>query len=102
MSENEIHVGDVGTRFLMVIKDTHQIIDISTATTKSMIFTKPGGSKLTKTASFVTGGTDGQIYYISTAGDLDTAGTWQLQAYIVMPVGTWYSDISTFTVWADL
>ena len=102
MSENEIHVGDVGTRFLMVIQDENKIVDISTATTKTIYLGKPDGSKLTKTAQFVNNGADGQIYYTSIAGDLDVAGSWSIQGAVAMPSGTWHSDITKFMVYANL
>lgn len=99
----EIHVDDVGTRFLATIKDENcTVIDISTATVKNIIFQKPDGTKVTKTASFLTDGSDGKIYYDSIADDIDQRGMWQLQGYIEMSGATWYSNTYSFKVSRNL
>jgi len=60
-------------------------VDVSTATSKKMLFKKPSGATLTVDASFLTDGSDGQIYYDSQVGDLDEAGAgWELQGYVIL------------------
>jgi hypothetical protein len=99
----EIHVGDIGTAFIVTVKDEDEaIVDVSTATTKQIIFKKSDGSVVTKTASFVTDGTDGQIKYVSVADDLDVAGLWYLQAFIDFGSTEWKSDIRKFKVYPNL
>lgn len=99
MSCPEIHVGDVGTQFTITILDQDDVaVDLSGYSTKQLIFTKPGGTSLTKTASFATDGTDGIIQYTSIAGDLDEAGIWQIQAIL----NSFHSNIGTFTVHRNL
>lgn len=102
MAADEIRVGDVGTVFSLTISDGSAAVDISSATTKQILFQKPDGTKLTKDANFATDGSDGIITYAAIAGDLDSAGYWQIQAYIVMPAGTWKSDINRFLVHSNL
>ena len=103
MPANEIHKSDIGTVFKVTIKDSASAVDISTATTKQIIFKKPGGGKLEKTASFFTDGTDGVITYTTISGDLSEEGMWKLQGYIVLSGGnTFYTDISTFKVYRNL
>jgi len=102
MSANEIHQNDIGTQFKCTIKDDTTAVDVSSATTLQIIFTKPNGSQLTKDASFYTDGTDGIIYYNSVSGDLDTVGTWKLQGYVVLSSGSWKSDIKRFKVHRNL
>ena len=64
MAVNEIHVGDIGTVFTLTIKDGSSVIDLSGATTKQIILRKPDRvTSSTKTASFVTDGSDGKIKY---------------------------------------
>ena len=57
---------------------------------------------LTKTASFYTDGSDGIIQYTTINGDLDTAGEWGVQAYIVSASGTWHSDIIPMRVYPNV
>jgi len=48
MAANEIHINDVGTKFLVTVTDGTSAVNISSATTKEFIFQKPSGTKLTK------------------------------------------------------
>ena len=98
----EIHVGDIGTSFELQLKDGATIIDVSGATSAVIVFYKPNKSVVAKNASLVTDGTDGKIAYVTQSGDLDTSGTWKLQAEITLPSGSWHSDIHSFTVAANL
>lgn len=99
----EIHVGDVGTAFLATVKDQDSaVVDISTATTKQLIFKKPGGTVVARAATFVTTGADGQMQYVSVADDLDQPGNWQVEGYVVLPAGSWHTDVHRFTVKPNL
>lgn len=104
---NEVHIGDIGTVFRVTLNDcgggTPVVVDVSSATTKQILFTKPDKTVLTKDATFTTDGTDGQIEYASIDGDLDAKGTWKIQARIVFPNGSkWSSDVSKFKVYPNL
>ena len=74
MAANEIHINDVGTKFLVTVTDGASAVNISSAGTKQLIFKKPSGTKLTKAAVFNTDGTDGKMYYNAIADDLDETG----------------------------
>jgi len=102
MTVNEIHVGDIGTVFKGTVMDDTVAVDISGATTKQIILKKPSGEKLTKTAIFVTDGSDGQIAYTTISGDLDEPGGWEIQAKVILASGTWYSDVGNFDVHPNL
>ena len=93
MPADEIRMEDIGTKFKITVKDGSSVVDISGATTKQLIFKKPGGTKLTKTAVFFTDGTDGIITYDTLSGDLDEDGMWKVQGYVVLSSGTYHSDI---------
>lgn len=100
---DEVHLNDVGTIFRMTLVDSDgAAIDLSSTTQKQLIFKKPSGATLTKTAVFYTDGTDGKIQYTSQAGDLNELGEWQWQAYIVNPVGSWRSNIDKFRVYGNV
>ena len=95
----QAHVNDIGTIFRVTVYDTTSsggtsVADISTASTN--------GTTFTRAAVFTTDGSDGDIQYISVDGDLDGAGTWNLQAYVVTPAGTWNTDVGSFRVYENL
>ena len=103
MAANEIHVDDLGTKFIVTVKDGDSVIDVSGATTKNIIFKKPSGTKVTAAASFEVDGSNGVISYIATGTDLDEAGTYKIQAHVVLSAGNeFHSDISTFKVYRNL
>jgi hypothetical protein len=105
--EAEIHLGDIGTIFRVTVQDTDcagvtSVLDISGATTTEFIFKKPGGTTVTKAATFTTTGVDGQLDYTTILDDLDEVGEWRLQVYVVLPSGSWRSDIVSFQVYENL
>ena len=99
---SEIHVDDVGTQFLLTIMDGSAAVDISSASTKQIIIKKPSGTKMTKSATFSSDGSDGKIYYSSIADDLDETGSYKLQGKVIISDGTFYTDITTFKVHRNL
>lgn len=98
----EIHVGDIGTVFEVTVQESGTALNISTATVKQILLEPPSGTMLTKTAAFVTDGTDGKISYTTILGDLSEAGQWLLQVYLEMPTGKWHSDTQRFQVYGNL
>lgn len=100
--KEEIHLNDIGTVFEATIMDGSAIVDVSSATTKELIFRKPSGAVITQTAVFTTDGTDGKIQYITIASDLDEAGDWKLQGRIILPTGEWRTDVSIQSVYGNL
>lgn len=102
MAAEEIHVNDIGTVFKVLMKDGDDIVDLSSASTKELIFLKPAGTKVTQDAEFTTDGTDGYIQYTAVSGDLDAVGVWKLQAHIVISSLDVKSDISPFRVYPNL
>lgn len=98
-----IRIGDIGTVFRLTVKDQDEVVvDVSTASTKQIIFTDPSGTTTAKTATFTTDGTDGKIQYQTVANDLDEAGQWQIQGYVVISSGSWKTNILRFDVLANL
>ena len=102
MSANEIHLNDIGTKFLVTITDGSSAVDVSSASTKQIIIQKPSGTKLTPAAAFDDDGTDGKISYTTVADDLDEAGSYKLQGKVVISDGTFYTDITSFKVHRNL
>ena len=102
MSANEIHQNVICTAFTITIQDDTTVVNISSATTRQIKFKKPSGTVVTKTASFVTDGTDGKLSYVTIADDLDEAGKWYLQVYLVITGWTGHSDQGDFVVYSNL
>ena len=95
----EIRYGDIGTIFRGTFYDEAGAIQsISDATSKYMIFRKPGGTVVWKTGSFFTDGSDGKLQYTTVSGDLNEVGKWQLQPRVITPSGEWTADIEEFFV----
>ena len=100
---SEIHKDDVGTRFLMTVKDDGSTVNISGATIKLVIFKKPSDTVVYRTASGINDQmSSGIMFYDSVAGDLDEAGHYKLQAKVALPSGTYYTDIHTIKVHCNL
>lgn len=100
--KNNIQVGAIGFLIELNIKAGNSPLDISSATTKNIIIEKPDSTILTASGSFVTDGTDGLLYYRTISGDLDQEGTYNVQAYLVMPDFTGYSTPVSFTVYPNI
>ena len=103
MASGEVHNGDIGTVFEFTITDQDGVVvDISSATTKQIFIKSPYGRTQTKTASFTNSGSDGKIKYTTVSGDINAIGDWILQAYVVTSAGSWKTDWTTVTVYANI
>jgi hypothetical protein len=101
----ELQMNAINAKIQITVTEDGVVLDVSTVTTKEIVFKKPNGTVVTKTAVFTTTGIDGQIKYMTESGFLDAAGTWQLQANLVFPTGAGYNGrgaIGTFIVKANL
>ncbi len=100
MSIPEIHLGNIGTVFRFeILNQDDVIVDLSSASTIEIRFRKPDRlTVLVRTASLVTDGTDGQIQYVTVAGDLDVPGPWTRQARVVIPAGEFWTETINFDV----
>ena len=99
---SEIHVGDIGTQLIMTVKDDGAVVDISSASSLSVILKKPDGETYTKSGTLYTDGTDGKMYYTSVSGDFNAAGSYKIQGIVTLSGGTFYTSISTFKVFCNL
>jgi len=100
---SEIHVDDVGTRFLMTVQDGSSGVDLSAATILQVKFKKPSDLVVSRTASLLSDGsaTSGVMYY-DIVDELDEAGNYKLQGKVSVTAGTFYTDIHTFKVNCNL
>lgn len=84
MSLNSLVAGDYGQAIELTFLDvdTNLAADISAYTSsQQMVFTKPDGKTVTKTATFKTTGVNGIIQYTVEPGLL-TAGTWGVRGRV--------------------
>lgn len=100
--ETEVHLDDIGFRLIATFVEDGADVDISTATAKSIVLRSPSGDISTHTASFLTDGTDGVVYYATVAGDLNEVGIWKIQGVISIGGGTYHSNITSFKVYPNL
>lgn len=89
-TDGKYYAGDTGTE---IIVDTCS--DITTATTADLLVEKPDGTVETWSGSVYD---TTKIRYIVQSGDFDQAGEYFLQAYVVMPGGTWRGNTTSFRV----
>jgi hypothetical protein len=88
--DSKYYVGDIGTDLVV---DTCE--PITTATTTDLRIMKPDGNLFTWTGAVYD---TTKIKYTVIAGDFDQAGTYRLQAYVVMPGWTGRGDTVFFKV----
>lgn len=99
MACNTVQKNNVGTVFRVTFKDCDlAVINISTATTKEIIFRDHDGTTTNKAGAFATDGTDGVLDYTTESGFLAEAGTWSIQGHVVIGTQDFYTEIDTFTV----
>ena len=95
---DKIQVGDIGTAFRIRVMDDGVLVDISSCTTKHIIFKKPDGTVVIEDADFYTDGTDGYMQYVAVTGDLDQAGKWKIQGYVEFNTVGWHTVKDSFLV----
>lgn len=102
-TQDNPHVGDIGTAIRATVYDRGSVVDLSAFSTLQLIFKAPDGDLTTQTASLTTDGTDGQIEYVTqSANDLDVPGPWKAQARVVSSDGSWKTSYVHFQVDANL
>lgn len=103
---SEIHQNDIGTRFLLTVKDGTDLVNISGAAALQVDFRKPSDTVINRSALRLDDGSSasGVMYYDAVAGDLDEAGKYKLQGKVFLGggSGTFYTDIHSFQVHCNL
>ena len=95
-----VQINAIGVAIIVTVVEDDAAVDLSTVTTKELVFLKPDGTSSTKTASFTNSpGSDGKIQYVTQSGDLDQAGIWTVQGSVVFSGGfNGRSEIGHFEV----
>jgi hypothetical protein len=96
----KITIDGIGTDFRITVKENDAVVDIATATALVIIFEKPSGVEVEKTASLLTDGTDGILHYQREAGVIDEVGIWTYRGKITFSASlVFYTiDPQTFEV----
>lgn len=84
MANCEVHVGDSLTITLTLVKCDGSVQSLAGATVQQIVVKGPT-TRLVKTSTFVTDGTDGQIQALIDATEIDEVGTWKVQGLITLP-----------------
>ncbi len=101
--KNHIQVGAINIALKLQIREGNSVLNIGTASIKTIIIEKPDSTLISASASFFTDGSDGiLLYHTSGSSDLDQKGDYNMQAYIVMSGFTGYTTPVTFTVYENL
>lgn len=85
---NKIYVGDIGTKIKLNAGES-----ITIQTTLEIRYKKPDGTTGTWIASVED---SNYAIYVTLSGDLDQAGTWEFQIYVVLPA-SWTGLGDTYT-----
>jgi hypothetical protein len=95
----EVKSGEFGQKFQVQVVDSLAVArDISSYTTTQLRFKDPAGAVTTKTAVFVTDGTDGWLEYERLTGEFDTAGPWKIDAGYAKTGEQFWTKSGKFTV----
>lgn len=95
---SDIFTGDVGTVFEVSIKENNDIVDVSGIESILYVFTRPGGSTITKAGALKTDGQDGRVVATIEDGDFTIAGLWKLQLTLEFSYGKWRTSEIQFNV----
>jgi len=99
----EIHVGDIGTNFIVTIyKEDSAIFNLSGATSLTIRFFSSARVSKDRVASLYTNGTDGKVVYSLADGDIDVSGGWTYQVIIEIAGNNWNTNIVPFTVYPNI
>ncbi len=107
MSTQFLQEDAIGATIEVTILEDGAAVDVSTVTTKQLIFRKPSGTVVTKAAAFSSNGVDGKLKYVTESGFLDERSgsqNWKVQGAVVFP-GSGYrgrSEVVEFAVKGNL
>lgn len=109
MVKGEVHLGDIGTKFVFTVKDEQAsgqvVVPIGATDTHEVTFARPDGTTFDKVTVREGDGTAGQVSYTTEdAAILDQAGLWraQVELTVVSPAQVHKTSIVPFVVHRNL
>lgn len=101
--KDHIQVGASNLAIKLQVREGNSVVNISSASGMTIIIEKPDSTIMSASASLFTDGVDGiMIYYTSGSGDLDQAGEYNMQGYLVTSSFSGYTTPVSFTVYPNL
>jgi hypothetical protein len=100
--KNKIQAGAINLMLELDLMEGNAPLDVSSANVINIIIQKPDNSFITYPAMFRTDGTDGKIYHLTVAKDIDMGGDYYIQSYLEMPNFKGYSTPVKFTVYENI
>lgn len=100
-----IHVGDIGTQLIALLKEGTADLDPTDATKKRFFIQRKTKTNILEVEPEVwTDPLDNKkkLRYLTLEGDLSVAGDYILQALVVTADGRWHTNTFTFTVAANI
>ena len=93
---------DRGGVLAIIIRDTatKTVVNLTGALTAALVFRKPSGKTFQRNA--INGGSNGKLSYTWQVNELDESGEWEVQAFVRLASGAWYSSTATFQVGANI
>lgn len=102
VTDNEIHLGDIGTMLqINLVNESGLPLDVAAATV-TILFQPPSTETRERDGAFLTDGHDGRVYYETIKDDLDVLGWWKMQALVEADPDVWHSEIVQFRVFPNL
>ena len=95
-------VNDIKLRLILTVVEDGAALNISTCTSKTISLQSPSGVTTSFTASFLTDGSEGKIYYDTVSGDISSAGLWKIQGLVLIGGGTYYTTVESFRVYTNI
>jgi hypothetical protein len=78
-------------------------LDLTSMTACTFVFVTPTGGRVEKVGSLDGAANLGKVKYVSSAGDFDEVGRWEVQVQVVFDDGSdFYSAVGKFKVKANL
>jgi hypothetical protein len=86
---SEFRLNDVGSTLDARVEEDGSAMDLSTATAITFRLHKPSGTILERAGIVVGDGSAGRAKYVFAPQELNEAGEWRFEVYVVMPSGAW-------------
>ena len=93
MSAGELRMGQIVPMEFTVKDQADAPVDLTGASPMVVKIRKPNDEILSRNASFVNSGTDGKIFFVTQADDLDQVGEFEFQALVTLGGILYPSDI---------
>lgn len=99
---DHIQVGATNLAIKLQVREGNDVVNISSASALTIIIEKPDSTLVSASATLFTDGSDGMMIYRTSGSDLDQAGNYNVQGYVVITGFSGYTTPVHFTVYPNL